>query len=1258
MTIRKKMLLFVACVSVFSTGLMILGAVWMNYVYYKKDVAHRLKLAAELVEVNAGRIADDLSGEFEALNNDKEMTRLALVGLSASHPRRSSFFKYFFALDAIARKQDISQLSVYFISARNPDPQLYCVIQDRRVFSFSTSAGNSGHDALELELDNYGFISPVGELIKRPVFQLPVSLPAPWEGLRAQSRLYVDGNGLYLDSACPLHNPSIGGSNEDLPGFAYKGLRYGVVRSLKKLSRAWLDNLERQVGVRLDIFLEDGRHGLGGLPDGAPMRTLTGKELFTRESGNTAYLSLSIPLILDEYRAGYIVTSLPRTALATQIRNTALLLVGIGAVTMLLAMILGSVMAMFFVRPILNLSKGANRIAKGDLTHPIETKGQDEMGSLARSFANMRDAVRQKIEELNNEIHARTEAENEVRKAEEKYRRIFENSVEGIFQTTPDGRLVTANPTMAQLLGYDSPEELMDKIGANVNALYADPDKRESVLKLIRNEGQLTGYEVNFRRKDGTLVLISMNARVVLDENNDVRFFEGTLLDISDREEKEQAERERMAAEAATIAKSDFLARMSHEIRTPMNGIIGMAHLALQTELNNEQKNYVEKIDISAKALLGIINDILDFSKIEAGKLTIDKHSFDLFRAVDRIINLIEHRAHQKRLELVVQYDPRIVRNYIGDSLRISQIIVNLMGNAIKFTDEGEIGLYISDAGKGHVRFEVKDTGIGLSEGQQALLFQSFSQADGSTTRKYGGTGLGLSISKQLVGLMNGTIWVESKLGKGSSFIFEIELSRDPEKKEKFKTFEGKRVLIVDDTPTWHEALKSMLKLFGLQVDSAHSGFEALEMTQNGINQYDLILMDWQMPKMDGIRTTLKIKEAGKKKHPPTVIMISSYRQDTIVRDAEQAGINIFLQKPVNPSSLYDVLSCVFLDEIHATNIEQLQHESLAGEIRKLTGSHILLVEDTITNQEIVQGLLKHSGIRIDVANNGKEAVAAHDKNPGKYELILMDIHMPVMDGYEASRLVREKDKEIPIIALTANAMKEDIVRTQKAGMNSYLSKPIDVEKFYETLLQYIRVKDHDAGQAPVADSRNDGGDLSLPEFDLIDVDKGLKHLSGNKKLYQKIIRDFKNDYSGLNLDSMEDDVFKRTTHTIKGLAANIGATAMHGIARQLDETQDKALIPQFNNILARLVAEIEEKMPDEDLLVSRAEKIPAEKAKEMFIRLKEAVESMQPYRYEPLLEELARYQLPDETNAILSRVTQALDEYDFDQAIEIIAEI
>ncbi len=518
-------------------------------------------------------------------------------------------------------------------------------------------------------------------------------------------------------------------------------------------------------------------------------------------------------------------------------------------------------------------------------------------------------------------------------------------------------------------------------------------------------------------------------------------------------------------AEDSSKTKSEFLANMSHEIRTPMNGIIGMTYLTLQTSLDDKQTHYLHNINNSAKSLLNIINDILDFSKIEAGKLSIEKIDFDMFKLIDNVISLLEFKVHEKNLELIVSYDVNMNKIFYGDELRISQVITNLLGNAIKFTDEGEVSIYIEKLSDKRVRFNIKDTGIGLSLKEQDTLFESFSQADGSTTRKYGGTGLGLSISKQLVELMDGKIWVKSSLGEGSTFSFEIDL-QEIESENKFYLFSDKKILIVDDNKSWHEILENNLKIFDIAVDHAYSGKEALEKLYECNMHYDLILMDWNMPELDGIESVKMIQnmciECSDKDNctislPPKVIMVSSFRKESIVKLSKDIGIEYFLQKPINQSLLNDILMKIFLDDtvLHY----QFKNDDIGVKINlsTLQGSKILLVEDNKINQEIIEGLLENSGIEIDIVNNGKMAVDIFEKN--KYELILMDLQMPIMDGYEATRIIREQDSNIPIIALTANAMKEDIQRTKKAGMNEHLNKPIDVKSLYDTLLKYISKK-------------------------------------------------------------------------------------------------------------------------------------------------------------------------------------------------------
>jgi two-component system, sensor histidine kinase and response regulator len=659
-----------------------------------------------------------------------------------------------------------------------------------------------------------------------------------------------------------------------------------------------------------------------------------------------------------------------------------------------------------------------------------------------------------------------------LRRAEQKYRSIFENATEGIFQTTPAGKYLNANPALARMFGYDSPEELLADLTDIGSQLYVEPDRRHKFALAIRSYGRVQDFESQIYRRDKSVIWISEHARAVHDElTGELLYYEGMVQDITSRKSTEEAGKQATAAaESANRAKSEFLANMSHEIRTPMNGVMGMAGLLLETPLSNEQREFAQTIRTSADALLTIINDILDFSKIEAGKLTFELLDFDLGEAIEGALEILAEGAQGKGIELAGVIPPDLPTRLRGDVGRLQQILTNLIGNAIKFTDRGEIVVHVSKESETEthavLRFNVQDTGIGISPEAQERLFQAFNQADGSTTRKYGGTGLGLAISKQLVAMMEGQIGVHSEPGHGSTFWFTAKLAKQaadasaPARDN--RELLNLQVLVVDDNATNRLILSRQILALNMQTASAVSGDESLTMLRAAAaegNPYDLALLDVQMPEMDGLTLARAIK-ADSAIAGIRLIVLTSLGQALTAEELKEIGIGAYLSKPVKQSRLVDCLVNALGEAVFAKSAEAASVPIRLEPNPQSENVRILLAEDNVVNQKVALGQLRKLSYRADTVANGLEVLAALQL--ASYDIILMDCQMPEMDGYEATRAIRNQEqsseKECPwkspihIIAMTANAMKGDSEKCLAIGMDDYLSKPVQLSELQTAL--------------------------------------------------------------------------------------------------------------------------------------------------------------------------------------------------------------
>ncbi|MCC6353844.1 MAG: response regulator [Verrucomicrobiae bacterium] len=777
--------------------------------------------------------------------------------------------------------------------------------------------------------------------------------------------------------------------------------------------------------------------------------------------------------------------------------------------------------------------------------------------------------------------------------AEERTRLILESSAEGIFGVDTEGRVTFVNPSACRMLGFAQDELIGQPSHAVFHHHY--PDGREYPVEQCpmyaaykRGECHRIDNEVLWR-KDGSGLPVEYGATPIKKDGALV----GAVISFTDITLRKEQEREihaaREKAEEATRMKSMFLANMSHEIRTPMNAIIGLSHLALRTPLNAKQRDYISKVHNAGTSLLAIINDILDFSKIEAGKIDLETTDFSLDEVIGSVTTVTAQKAHDKGLELLAEVAPEIPEQLRGDPLRLGQVLTNLINNAVKFTERGEIRLKIEllekTGEKAQLKFSVRDTGVGMTPEQAGRLFQPFSQADMSTTRKHGGTGLGLTICRRLVELMGGQIWLESEPGAGSTFTFTVWLGvgeAAASGKIVPGRFEDLRVLVVDDNAAAREILVGSLASLAERVDAVSSGPEAIAAIRERDSDapYDVVFMDWRMPGMDGLQASRQIKNDSSLHKHPAIIMVTAFGREEVREEAEHLRLDGFLVKPVTKSMLVDSLVSVFAGP---PGERATAPGETAGDSSRLGGMRVLLAEDNEINQQIAVELLEGVGARVDIARNGREAVDLlfGGPIPPPYDAVLMDLQMPEMDGHQATAKIRSDGRfaGLPIIAMTAHATIEERQRCMDGGMNGHVAKPIDPALLFDTLERLHNV----GSRAPNAraETRHEPAAIEeIPSVAGLDTADGLRRVAGNRKLYLKLLRQFvaqqgpAAEQVAEALDRNDRPLAERLAHTVKGVAGSLGAGAVQGAAAALEKAiAGKAPPAQFAPPLAEFTA-------------------------------------------------------------------------------------
>jgi len=806
---------------------------------------------------------------------------------------------------------------------------------------------------------------------------------------------------------------------------------------------------------------------------------------------------------------------------------------------------------------------------QGDFSQKVEIEPHTEVGQIAAEYNRV-------LECVNNEMKQRSEAEA-------RFRGIFENAVEGIYQTTPDGQFMTVNPALARMLGYENLIELNDGITDIASQVYVEPNRRDEFIATLDEHGVMFGFESEIRRANGETMWISENASVRRDLEGNISYYEGTVEDITQRRKARYFEAERNAADAANRAKSDFLASMSHEIRTPLNGIIGFLDLLAATRLESNQQRFVDLAKSSAGTLLHLINDILDLSKIEAGGIEFEATEFVIHELVESVPEMFSPQGRSRGLELNCCISPDVPQAAIGDPERIRQVLINLFSNAVKFTEHGGVNLHVTLAEKQtdpnmenqtSIRFAVEDTGIGIPQSRIDRLFKAFSQVDASTTRNYGGTGLGLAICKQLVELMGGEIGVDSEAGKGSTFWFQIPLQcTERSTCDIIPNVRGLRVLAVDDNHMNLQVLKEQLQSWGVEATTASSGTRALDLMKEANERntpFQLAILDHIMPEMDGLTLADRIHQ-HEEYRGTKLLMLTSYDRDISSSALKRLEMTC-LTKPIRQSRLLDTLVSLSGERGSGETQTLLKSDDAPVNDRRHQDAMILVVDDNEINRLVAHEILQAEGFQVLLAENGREAV---DKvSEADVALILMDCEMPEMDGFEATRKIRQMASttypqlhELPIVALTAQAIKGDQERCLAAGMDDYVMKPVNRQQLVQTILKQLDQRDGlAASDAPIEVQ----GSLEAPEStsscepeaghdEQISITELRERCGDDEGLIQRVLTKFtvkaKTELALLEEHVRDGNIDQvvQVAHSLKGMAANVAAGPVSKLAGSIE---------------------------------------------------------------------------------------------------------